>query len=217
MVAALVVASGGVALALEQQPKASSSTPSTQQTTTQENTSTASSGGGGVSIYALLSTPTAWGYNYDGELGNGTTTDSNVPVGVSGLNASDVKSVSGGSDFSLALKNDGTVWAWGFNSRGQLGDGTSSTVTQSSTPVQVKDSNDPSGYLHASAISAGGAHSLALKSDGTVKAWGNNQDGQLGNGSASPPPCYCEDAPVAVSHLSGTTSIAAGGAHSLAD
>ena len=68
-----------------------------------------------------------------------------------------------GRDHSLALKSDGTVWAWGFNQYGQLGD---STTTQRTTPVQV------SGLTGVIAIASGGYHSMALKSDGTVWAWG---------------------------------------------
>src|SRR5215217_35185 len=77
----------------------------------------------------------AWGDNHDGQLGNGTSgpnAGSNTPVG---LNLYEVKSAAGGCQHSLALKNDGTVWAWGQNFSDQLGDGTN---TLRSTPVQVK-------------------------------------------------------------------------------
>lgn len=80
--------------------------------------------------------------------------------------------ISGGADHSLALKSDGTVWAWGENWWGQLGDGT--TPGRSCKPVQV------SGLSGVIAISGGGGHSLALKSDGTVWAWGYNKYGELG-------------------------------------
>jgi alpha-tubulin suppressor-like RCC1 family protein len=73
----------------------------------------------------------------------------------------------------MALKSDGTVWAWGNNESGRLGDG---TTTQRITPVQV------SGLTGVIAIVAGGTHSLALKGDGTVWAWGNGSFGELGNG-----------------------------------
>ncbi|PYP30368.1 MAG: hypothetical protein DMD49_10690, partial [Gemmatimonadetes bacterium] len=103
---------------------------------------------------------------------------------------------------SLALKSDGTVWAWGANSAGQLGNG---SFTGSNTPVQT------SGINGVTAIAGGQLHSLALKSDGTVWAWGYNLDGELGNGTYTD-----SNTPVEVSGLSGVTVIAGGGFHSLA-
>src|SRR5580698_9899622 len=82
--------------------------------------------------------------------------------------------VEAGSAHSIALKFDGTVWTWGSNAYGQLGNGNN---TDSSTPVQVK------GLANVVAIAAGFYHNVAVKSDGTVWAWGNNVDGQLGNGT----------------------------------
>lgn len=119
----------------------------------------------------------AWGYNGYGQLGNGTTTNSLIPVQVNEL--SGVTAISGMSWHNLALKSDSTVWAWGYNKVGQLGDG---TTTRRLTPVQVN------GLSGAIAISGGGwgtGYSLALKSDGTVWAWGNNEYGQLGDGTTT--------------------------------
>jgi len=117
----------------------------------------------------------AWGSNNVGQLGDGTTTDRNRPVQVSGL--TNVIAITGGCEsHSLALKSDGTVWAWGYNNFGQLGDG---TTTNRSTPVQV------SGLSGISAIGAGSGHSVALKSDGTVWAWGHNAYNQLGDGTTT--------------------------------
>ena len=118
-----------------------------------------------------------WGYNYYGQLGSGTVSTtvpfgSSTPTQVSSLTG--IVSVSAGQHHSLALKNDGTVWAWGWNSSGQLGDG---STTNRSAPVQV------SGLTDVKAIAAGGAHSLALKNDGTVWAWGSNLYGQIGDGT----------------------------------
>src|SRR5438445_7369645 len=97
-------------------------------------------------------TVSAWGGNFVGQLGNGTNTDSNTPVEVSGL--SGVTAIAAGIIHSLALKTDGTVWGWGNNANGQLGNGTN---TNSNTPVQV------TGLSGVTAIAGGGLHSLALK------------------------------------------------------
>jgi alpha-tubulin suppressor-like RCC1 family protein len=126
---------------------------------------------------ALLSNSTvkSWGSNVYGELGDNTTTDSNVPVSVGG-SLTGITQVSAGDNFSLALKSDGTVWAWGRNANGQLGDGTN---TDRTLPVQV------SGLSNITDIEAGAWHAMALKSDGTVYAWGDNNYGQLGDGTTT--------------------------------
>ncbi len=142
-----------------------------------------------------------WGDNTRGQLGNGTTTESDIPVAMSGL--SEVTTVSGGADFSLALLHDGTVVASGENGFGELGDGTGGG--SSDVPVAV------SGLSEVTAIAAGGNHSLALLRDGTVMAWGYNAFGQLGDGTETN-----SDVPVAVSSLSEVTAIAAGYNYSLA-
>jgi RHS repeat-associated protein len=142
----------------------------------------------------------AWGLNSSGQLGNGGTAQSNVPVQVSNL--SGVKSIAGGSFHSIALKSDGSVWDWGNNQYGQLGNG---TTKNSSTPVQVQHL---SGLI---AVAGGCAHSLALKNDGTVWAWGSNQYGQLGNASTAN-----SSTPVPVKNVTGVIAIAAGCLHSIA-
>jgi alpha-tubulin suppressor-like RCC1 family protein len=85
--------------------------------------------------------------------------------------------VSGGEFHTVLVKPDGSVWAWGINSSGQLGDG---TTTQKTVPTLV------SGISDVVAVAAGGTFTLALKSDGTVWAWGANTYGQLGDGTNSP-------------------------------
>jgi alpha-tubulin suppressor-like RCC1 family protein len=149
----------------------------------------------------------AWGYNGGGQLGNGTTTESGTPAQVLGPGGSGyltgVVAISAGSSHSLAVKSDGTVWAWGSNYYGELGDG---TINDSSTPVQVY------GLSGITAVAAGYDHSLALKSDGTVWAWGYGSYGQLGNDAY----VYQQTTPVQASGLSGVTLIAAGDNHSLA-
>jgi alpha-tubulin suppressor-like RCC1 family protein len=99
--------------------------------------------------------------------------------------------------FSLALRSDGTVWAWGDNRAGQLGRGT--TSNHEVTPARVP------GLAGVIKISAGSDFSLALHSDGTVSAWGDNRRGQLGNGSMASSPV-----PVTVAGLSQVTRISAG-------
>lgn len=97
---------------------------------------------------------------------------------------SGVVSLKGNGDGFLALKGDGTVWGWGTNGNGSLGSGNQSSQPY---PAQVKDQNDSNGYLTGvSAISCGGSgwpYALALKSDGTVWSWGNNNLGQLAIGN----------------------------------
>ena len=105
--------------------------------------------------------------------------------------------ISAGIYHTISLKSDGTVWAWGYNNEGQLGDG---TTTQRTTPVQV------SGLSGVIAIAGGGYHTIALKSDGTVYAWGRNSEGQLGDGTTTQ-----RTTPVQVSGLSGVIAIAGGG------
>ena len=123
-----------------------------------------------------------------------------TPKQVNGL--SDIIAISGGGDHSLALRSDGTVWAWGDNHSGQLGDG---TKEDKRTPVQVKD------LSNVTAIFAGYVHNLALKSDGTVWAWGYNGYGQLGDGTTT-----YRSTPVQVRDISGIIAISGGGDHSLA-
>ncbi|WP_244237814.1 RCC1 domain-containing protein, partial [Corallococcus llansteffanensis] len=107
-----------------------------------------------------------------------------------------------GGFHNLAAKQDGTVWAWGRNAYGQLGDG---TATNRSTPVPVQ------GLTGVAALAAGYQHSLAVKQDGTVWAWGYNVNGQLGDGTVTDRPN-----PVQVQGLTGVTALAVGFYHSLA-
>ena len=127
----------------------------------------------------------AWGWNYHGQLGDGTWLNtSTTPVQVHGEGdvgfLEDIIGAAVGSHHTVALKSDGTVWAWGYNSDGQLGDG---TTTERHTPVQVHGEGDVGFLSDIVAIRGGDYHTVALKSDGTVWAWGRNQYGQLGNGT----------------------------------
>ncbi|WP_420266971.1 Ig-like domain repeat protein [Candidatus Magnetominusculus dajiuhuensis] len=115
----------------------------------------------------------AWGYNYYGQLGDGTYTSRYSPVQI-GTSANWV-SVTAGYYHSLGIKSDGTLWAWGYNGYGQLGDNNTSTYYVTS-PEQI-------GTSQWSSISAGGYHTLGLKSDGTLWAWGYDYYGQVGDNS----------------------------------
>jgi alpha-tubulin suppressor-like RCC1 family protein len=216
---------------------------------------------GGFFSLALRSDGTvwAWGRNNLGQLGNGTTVSTEVPVQVTGL--SRVTRISAGDDASLATRTNGitaltSVWAWGGNSKGQLGDG---TFTNHLTPEQVAGIGTPfiagisAGFQFAvvlgtdgsswgwgadqsgqldnaptsnpvtrplpmtatgsgiTQLSAGYDHVLALRSNGTVLAWGGNSQGQLGDGSIGG-----TNGPVQVGGLARASQVSAGGQFSLA-
>ncbi len=131
---------------------------------------------------------------------DGTVIDRYTPVQVVGL--TNVAAIAAGGLHSLALKSDGTVWAWGYNYDGELGDGTTTTA---SSPSNVN------GLTNIASIAAGEYYSIALKSDGTVWGWGNNSSGQLGDGTTT-----SRYTPVQVIDLTGVTTIAAGEKHNLA-
>ncbi|WP_025617523.1 Ig-like domain repeat protein [Salinispora cortesiana] len=142
----------------------------------------------------------AWGANSEGQLGDGTRFGRSTPVAVALPPGPIVTAVTGGGDHSLALTADGAALAWGSNSRGQLGDG---TTTDSLVPVTAAL---PVG-TEATAVAAGRTHSAVLASDGTALAWGGNKLGQLGNGST-----FDSSEPVSVTLPVGTqlTAIASG-------
>jgi alpha-tubulin suppressor-like RCC1 family protein len=165
-----------------------SSTPTAISALSGVDVTAVAAGATGSSSFAVASDHTvwAWGGNANGQLGNNTHTDQHAPVQVwvaANVPLTDVTAVAVGSNFALALKSDHTVWAWGSNASGQLGDGTN--ATDRIMAVQVHGRND-SGYLTGvTAIAAGGTFALAQKSDGSVWAWGNNGDGQLGDGTTT--------------------------------
>ena len=123
---------------------------------------------------ALLTDGTvrAWGANTNGQLGDGTTTDSPAPVTVTGL--TNVVAIASGNGFSAAVRTDGTLWTWGVNHFGQLGNG---TTTSSNSPQLV------SSLQNVATVSAGDSWTMARTSDGSLWAWGRNSYGELGNGS----------------------------------
>lgn len=113
-----------------------------------------------------------WGYNGDGELGDGTTTSRQQPVAVAGGIA--FASVSASSVFSCGVATDGVAYCWGFNGDGELGDG---TTTTRSTPVPV------AGGLAFRTVSTGNAHACGLTTAGTIYCWGQGFAGALGDGT----------------------------------
>ncbi|MBZ5734913.1 hypothetical protein K8Z61_10435 [Nocardioides sp. TRM66260-LWL] len=153
----------------------------------------------------------AWGWNSSGQLGDGTTIPRNTPVAVTTLSGKTITAIAAGNRHSLALASDGTVYAWGNNASGQLGDGTTNSPVTAA--AAVKTINTSLAGKTITAIAAGGTHSLALASDGTLYAWGSNSSGQLGDGTN-----VSHSTAGAVTSLAGKTitAIAAGSDHNLA-
>jgi alpha-tubulin suppressor-like RCC1 family protein len=144
----------------------------------------------------------SWGHNGEGQLGDGTTNDSNVPVQVSGL--TNVVAVFSGpaSDHTFAVKNDGSIWAWGRNVSGQLGNATTSAYE--AAPVAVS-------LVGAASLAAGAEHSVALMPDRTVRTWGDNTAGQLGEGTGPG-----RSTPEQLDGVTGVLMISTGREHTLA-
>lgn len=115
-----------------------------------------------------------WGYNLDGCLGDNSLTTRSSPVQTVSA-GTNWKQLAVSAAHSAAIKTDGTLWLWGFNNSGQLGDG---TVTRRSSPVQTISAGTNWSY-----VSAGSGQVTAIKSDGTLWLWGNNDNGELGDNS----------------------------------
>jgi alpha-tubulin suppressor-like RCC1 family protein len=158
----------------------------------------------GPALAAGPATPRTWGSNSFGELGSGNTTNRFTAGPVVAI--SDATELHGGREHVVALRAAGTVWTWGSNQHGQIGNGQSGTANNRPTPVQV------TGLAGVEAVSGGHYHSMALLADGTVRAWGNNAQGQLGDGSTA----SRRTLPVTVSGLTGVTLLAGGRGHSMA-
>jgi alpha-tubulin suppressor-like RCC1 family protein len=164
-----------------------------------------SAGGGHTCKINEGGTVSCWGHNDSGQLGDQTLTDFSAPVDVVGLTnlVARVIGIAAGSSHTCALLSDGTARCWGAGGSGQLGNNT--VVTKQLVPVVV------SGLSGAVAIAAGGSHTCALLANGTVRCWGLNGAGQLGDNTTSN-----RLTPVVVSGLSGAVAIAAGGQHTCA-
>ncbi|MCU0830346.1 MAG: hypothetical protein MUC58_02310 [Rhizobiaceae bacterium] len=144
-----------------------------------------------------------WGAGAFGRLGNGSTLGSIKPVTVTGL--SGVTKIAAGFSHTCALLSNGTVRCWGNNFDGQIGNGESGETADALTPATVL------ALSGATDIDAGGGHTCAIVAGGTVKCWGANEDGQLGDGSFT-----ASTTPVDVTGVSGATQISTGSGHTCA-
>ncbi|MCL1809870.1 MAG: hypothetical protein FWG42_08945 [Clostridiales bacterium] len=121
-----------------------------------------------------------WGFNTHGQLGNGTLEMSDLPVKV----MDDAAKAAAGDYHSFAIKTDGSLWAWGYNHCGQLGDGTVTVLDEVRNIVEDNNKLVPSETMKkVSNVAAGDYYGLAVKTDGSLWAWGDNKYGQLGDGT----------------------------------
>ncbi|MER8043889.1 chromosome condensation regulator RCC1 [Streptomyces sp. NPDC094032] len=181
-------------------------TPSSVRGIRRDDLRELATGGGGTSTdfaVALLKDGTveSWGANANGQLGDGTTVNRPAPAAVAGL--SGVSEVGAGNGFAAAVRG-GRVWTWGVNASGQLGNG-GAPDAPAVKPVLVQS------LSKVTDIVLGCNHALALRQDGTVWSWGQNNSGQLGIGSLSD-----ANTPKRVPGLTDIVALAAGCHHSLA-
>jgi alpha-tubulin suppressor-like RCC1 family protein len=174
--------------------------PSDNVTATYEIVGLRAVAGGTTHTVLLAADGTVWalGGNEAGQLGDGTRTDSAVPLRIAGLD--NVTAIGAGAGTTYALKSDLTLWALGWNLHGQLGDG---TTTDRPAPVLVMTD------VHSFAV--GMQHVVAVKTDRTVWTWGLNASGQLGDGTTDD-----KVAPALVPGLDNVTAVAASSVHSMA-
>jgi alpha-tubulin suppressor-like RCC1 family protein len=171
--------------------------------------------GGAAHTVALKSDGTVWtwGSNSSGQLGSGNTTSRKLADQVktsSSVFLTGIIAVAAGDNFCAAVKSDGTVWAWGDNGSGQIGIG--STQTQKYA-VQVTLSGGGT-LTGVKDVACGSTHVVAVKSDGTVWSWGNNTNGQLGNGTTTQAKNPVQVKINSTTFFTGASGVAAGASHS---
>ena len=131
------------------------------------------------------------GYNRGGQLGDGTTNDSEVPICISDkeneLKGKKIISISAGEGHTVAIDEEGKAYTWGFNYYGQLGDG---TTTNSVLPICISDKENELKGKKIISISAGVVHTVAIDEEGKAYTWGDNDFGQLGDGTAIVAPIH---------------------------
>ena len=159
-----------------------------------------------------------WGAGYEGQTGSGTSMYSDIPKPVLDASMSPVKGaseVTAGGRHACALMYDGTVWCWGANDQGQVGDGSPKPAAMTAVQVITADGTSLNDVIQ---ISAGENHTCALKSDGTVWCWGSNSHGELGTNTTGDFSNVAVQVSVDSSgaHLEMVNGIAAGGDHSCA-
>ena len=151
-----------------------------------------------------------WGINSSGQLGDGSTGSRVIPtlVGGGGSPVSDAAAVAVGGAHSCAVRTGGSLWCWGYNGLGQLGDG---STTNRTLPVQVAQADAGGGFVSGvTQATAGASFTCALRA-GAVLCWGENPYGQLGNGTTSP-----RSAPGTVPGLTDAVEVRAGTHHACA-
>ena len=163
-----------------------------------------SGGSGHTAAIKTDGTLWTWGYNVNGQLGDNTTSTRCTPV-TTFAGGTNWKQVAGGGSYTAAIKTDGTLWTWGYNYYGQLGD---NTIIKRSTPVTTF-----AGGTDWKQVACGNNHTVAIKTDGTLWTWGNNNaQGQLGDNTTT-------DRCTPVTTFSGGTNwkqVACGGNHTVA-
>lgn len=172
--------------------------------------------GGASHTIALKSDGTVWtwGGNASGQLGDGGTTSRKLAAQVKTAASAfltSVVAIAAGDNFCAAVKSDGTVWTWGVNASGQLGIG---SITTQKFAVQVKLTGGAA-LTGVRDIACGSTHGVALKTDGTVWAWGNNGNGRLGNGTTTQANNPVQVKTNSTTFITSANAVAAGASHSL--
>ena len=145
-----------------------------------------------------------WGNNEYGQLGDGTTTNSGTPICISDktenpLNGINIVQISTEGSHTVVLDSNGKVWTWGDNWRGQLGDG---TKTDSGTPICISDmAENPLNGIKIKQISAGKEHTVVIDENGKVWTWGDNWNGQLGDGTRFDNSFSSSSTPICISDI----------------